>query len=327
MNTARTEKRHGQVVVLAPAMIVVVGAMLALTVDVGQMFYTEACLQNACDAGSLAAAHVLFSARKAGQTEQEARATALAEASAIALDNCADAGLSVEFGYRDENGEFVLLEDCGTEATAARVTASRDGEAPGGPLALSFSSLLGLDACDVLANGTAEAAADVRGILSGLRPFAIHEDDVVAPGQYMTFYDDGLLAPGLFGLLNLDGGSCGTPELRVWILNGYDGEIIIGEDGYVWIDGTPGFRSALKSQLGQIIGDPVTMVIYDQITGQGSNGDFRCVGFLMAHITDFKLTGNNKYIECQVEGTTGVHDVVMGGSYQSPNMRKVQLVD
>ena len=353
MKRQATRRRlsRGQVIVLAPFMLLVAGGLVSLTADVGMLFVEGARLQNAADAAVLAALAELVGERAEGQDEEGAREAALAEAQTIKYFNYTAPGITIEFGTRDGDGTFVPADE-GTEATAVRAAVCRDETAPGGELALSFARLLGVGSAEVSAGAVASLSGNIRGV-TGLSPFAIHQDSLAEPGEEMTFYPGGdgngngndngngngngnangngngddQTAPGNWGLLNLDGGSLGTPELREWILYGYDGEIIIGEEGYVWIDGTTGWRATLESTINERIGEPMVFIIYDQVTGNGSNADYRCIGFLVATVTSCQLTGNNRHATCRVEEVTMVHNVLTGGSYTSPNMRKLQLVE
>ena len=149
----------------------------------------------------------------------------------------------------------------------------------------------------------------------------------------MTFYpadDDGKgedkSAPGNWGLLDLGGGGNGTPELREWILYGYDSPIVLGPEGYVGIYGGTGFRAALQSDIQERIGDQLIMIIYDDVTGTGANTQYRCIGFLFATIISCELNGNNAHATCRIDGVSTVHDLVIGGDFESPNIRKVQIV-
>jgi len=74
------------------------------------------------------------------------------------------------------------------------------------------------------------------------------------------------------------------------------------------------------------IGDSIVIVIYDEVIGQGSNGLFRCVGFLRATLTEVRLTGHNEHISCRVEEIGILHDLISGGNHPSPNLLKVQLI-
>jgi len=332
--TAR-DRRSGQIVALAPAMVVVLGAVVALTAELGQLFVEEARLQNAADAAALAALHKLVEAREDGQNETHARQSGLSEATAIKNANRPEAGIAVQFGCRTPDGTFVVADES-TAAMAVRAVTTRNEQAPGGSVALTFAALLGIRSCDVAASAVCEVTGNIRGVRGNVSPFAVPEDRIPGLGETMVFYPaegggghghgSETVVAGNWGLLNLDGGSCNTPELRDWILYGYDGEIIVDEEGYIWFDGTPGFRTTLENEVNQRIGDQLIMVIYDQVTGTGSNANYRVVGFLVATVLECDLNGPDARMTCRVEGLISVHDVIVGGTYTSPNMRKFQLV-
>ena len=333
----RKDRRWGQVVVLAPVMLFVLSAILALTADVGQIFVWRARLQNAADAAALAATHVLVTEQLDGAEEASARSAALTEATLIREANALEAGVNVEFGQMDEGGSFAAA-DTATTATAVRVTAFRTKDAPGGRLSLFFAPLLGLNSCDVAGAGTCEVTADIAGILAGMAPFAVPENGLVPPGSPMIFYPadgedyDGLgdltVAPGCWGLLNLDGGALGTDELVDWIENGYDDAIEIDpEVGYLWIDGTSGFRSALQSVMRSKIDGSMIVAIYDEVVGVGSGADFRCTGFVKVIIKEVALTGTNPHITCVVAEVGMLHDLIGGLGTPSLNILKIQLVN
>ncbi len=328
--------RKGQVLVIASLALVIFSVALAFAIDAGHLVLAAARLQNVSDASTLGAAQVLLQEHTAGTEEEDARAAAEAEALRLRDANWPEAGLEVEFGVLDANGDFVAA-DTSTPATAVRCRSFRNPDAPGGPLNLAFAHLLGVDSASPAARSTSQVASSIYGVLSGLRPFAIPQDALVPPGQQMNFYPAGgggpghgqaMVAPGCWGLLNLDGGACGTPELRDWIRNGYDEPVIIDPAaGHRWFDGTPGFRAALQQAVNDIIGETSYMVIYDQVTGQGSNGQFRCVGFLRATVTSCQMTGGNPHMTCRVEEVEDLHDILAGQGHQSPNVRKIQIVD
>lgn len=83
MRTSNLGWRRGQIIVLAPFMVSVLGGVVAITADVGHMFVEKALLQNTADGAALAATWVLTEQRGAGHSEHDARAAALAEALAI----------------------------------------------------------------------------------------------------------------------------------------------------------------------------------------------------------------------------------------------------
>ncbi|MFO7958978.1 MAG: TadE/TadG family type IV pilus assembly protein [Candidatus Brocadiia bacterium] len=331
--------RKGQVVLLAPAMALVSAGILMLAVDVGRIVNTRARLQNVADSACLAAAQVLSREHIAGTEEDEARSLAVSEAETFRDANWTDAGIEIEFGTVDADGDFSPV-GTDTPASAVRVSSYRNSDAPGGDLDLFFAPLAGLNGCQVAAASKAHVATTIWGVLRGLRPFAIPEDQIPGIGEEMIFYpadadsyDGGLgedtVAPGCWGLLNLDGGSLGSDELKEWIESGYDMPFLIDpDDGFVHVDGCSGFRATLNQPIKEQIGNSFMMVVYDEVSGTGANTEFRCIGFLKATITDCKLVGNDPYVSCRVDEMEALHDIIagFGGMYNSPNLRKVQLL-
>ncbi len=320
---------------LAPVLLLAVAAVLALTVDAGRVVVEKSRLQNACDAAALAGARVMLDERIAGRSEKACRQAALAEARALYQANAPDAAMTVEFGGAGDGGAFTAASE-GQTATLVRVSGARDQDAPGGGLPMFFGALLGVKEARVRAAGVAQVADNVRGVLANLSPFAIPVGRVPGVGDSMTFYPgdpktykdgkgDDMVVPGNWGLLNLDGGASSTRELTDWIENG-TGSLTIPDDAdYVWLDGTSGFRAALNSTIRAKIGDPIIVVVYDQVVGTGSTAEFRCIGFLSVTITDCKLVGNSPYATCRVDQIRSLHDLITGG-WVSLNVRKVQLV-
>ncbi len=335
-DTKGKRRRRGQVIVLAPVMVVVLGAMLALTSDVGNLFVWRARLQNGADAAALAGMHAYARARLDGSDEETARAVGQSEADAIYAENCAGAALTLQFGELDENRQFVA-RDTATPATAVQATSVRDETAADGPVDLVFSALIGMSTCDVATDAVAELTSSFIGVSEGCAPFAVPESAIGPPGTEMVFYPsdedsyDGLgdqtVAPGCWGLLNLDGGSLGTDEMKYYIEHGYDGTFQVDpETGYVWIDGTSGFRAALQSVTQDKIGEELVMIVYDQVVGEGANADFRAVGFLVVEITYVRFTGVNPHLKCQVLEKRLLKHFIWGpGMDGSPNIQKIQL--
>jgi len=322
-------RRNGQVLAIAPILFVAVVALSALAVDLGRIGVERARLQAACDAASLAGAHVLLSARIDGLSELQARQAAEAAATSIFRANCDSAALTIRFGH--VASDAFVADDESTPASAVRVDARRDADAPGGRLALVFAPALGLDACNVSASAAAEISVNISGVLAGAAPFAVPADAIPAPGEEMVFYpsdeENPQITPGTWGLLNLNGGALGVDELLDWIKNGYPSAVSLDPElGYIWIDGTTGFRAALQEAISARIGEPILLIVYDQITGTGSNANFRCVGFVRLVVTGCRLTGNDPYISGRVAELSTLHDIITGTAWPSPNILKVQLV-
>ena len=322
--------RRGQVLVMTVASLLVVLAVAVFAVDVGYMFETEAKAQNASDAAVLAAVQVLVSERNAGEDEEDARNEATGEAEAIALGNCPQAAVDIQFGRFKNDGSFEELDEDDDDddeiATAVRAVVARNSEAPGGPLTLFFGPVLGLHTADVSAQATSAIDTNISGVRGNLAPFAVHEGSIPGLGETVTIYDQDKFAPGCFGLLNLDGGSFGTSTVKDWIRNGYPETVELDSDtGHRWVPGGTGFRSAIKSAVNARIGDELTVCVYDTVTGNGHNASFRVVSFARVTLTEVRLTGKNKYVKARLEAVTNLHDAIVGNAGESPNICKLRL--
>lgn len=323
---------------MAPIVIVVLTCMLAITVDVGRMVLERALLQNGCDAAALAGAQVLMRERLDGASEPEARLAARKEAAAILHSNSEEAAVGIQFGGQGDDGPFAVV-GASVAATRVRATALRNAGAPGGALPLVFAGFFTFGSADVTAAATAEVSDKIVGVSAGLGPFAVPKHRIPDLGEEMIFYpadpdayDEGngsdTVAPGCWGLLNLDGGDLGTTEIIDWLLNGYDEPLELDpEDGYTWVSGTSGFRAALQKPLISIIGEPMIVLVYDELVGGGSNASFRCVEFMVLTITGCKLVGSDPYITGRVDVVDSIHNLKTGDGNPSINIRKIQLID
>ncbi len=219
---------------------------------------------------------------------------------------------------------------------AVKVTVIRDATAPAGPLHLAMAGILGIGTSEVRASAVCRANPYVTRWPGNLAPFGIPADLIVGPGEDMSFYPadgddynciaDSQVVPGNWALLNLDGGSLDTPELRDWIMNGYDGDFAIDPDvGHFWVDGTSGFRAALDSAIKSRIGTEMTMLVYDTVEGTGAGADFRIVGFVRGIVTGVDLTGKGAFADMTITEMGSLRDLTTGGTYASPNMYKIHL--
>ena len=328
--------RRGQLVVIAPIVLFVVGAICAMTADVGLMFNWRARLQNGADAGVLAAMKVLVRRQLDGAEEADARAAAAAEARRLCALNAPGAGTRIEFGELDGTGGFVPT-DSDSPARAARVLAYRRDDAPAGHVRLTFGPLVGVTSCDVAGRAAAHVTANISGTVGGLGPFAIPIGRVVPPGESLAFYPadgddyngkgDVSIVPGCWGLLNLNGGALGTKEMVDWILNGYNEPFRIPDGEELWVDGTSGFRVGLQKPMEERIGTSMTMVLYDMVIGAGSQASFRVVGFVRGIITEVDMTGKGAHLTMVVAEIGTYHDLIAGGTVISPNILKIELIE
>ena len=322
--------RDGQILVLAGASLVVFTLIAALAIDVGYVFCADARLQNAADAATLAAAQVLVEQRNSGLSEGEARQEARDEGESLVALNWDAARCEIAFGaYQD--GQFVEQEDS-VQATAVRVITVRDGGATGGPLAMFFAPVMGLNTLDMDAYAIAGIADGISTIRGGLGPFAVDEEVVAPTGEIMNLYPWLDLVPGNFGLLNLNGGDLGTDELQDWILNGYDGEIEIDPGlGHIIINGDTGWRSALEHSLSERLGETMLVCVYDQLSEEGANSEYRVIRFMAVELLDVVMVNIHgphyelDHIEVRVQTLVTVPDCETDSSMDD-NLVKVQLV-
>jgi len=338
MMLLHTRGRRGQVIVMAAVALGVLAVIASLTIDVGHMFAENAKLQNAADAATVAAAQELIAQRQDEADETTARCAAATEGAAIAALNSADAGVQVNFGSYDSATEVFTVEGTEVEATAIQVNTYRNDSAPGGPLSLFFSSVMGLDSVEVGSSAVCDMFDNIYAIGSDLRPFAVPSGCIagVQPGETFVFdiaqgewcFEGELeVSPGNFGWLNLDGGANTTGELADWVQNGYPELFIIDPDtGHIWIDGTPGLRAALKDELESVVGRPMFMCVYDTMEGNGANAEFRVVTFAGVTILEVDVTGNDKHITCQLNRLSNVPVCLVGYGDPSNNLCHVTLV-
>ncbi|RME47936.1 MAG: hypothetical protein D6791_04590 [Chloroflexi bacterium] len=113
-----------------------------------------------------------------------------------------------------------------------------------------------------------------------------------------TMWDSEKEAPGNFGWLDWNGGSHGVPELIDDIEDpSRSGEWKIGD----WVPGRPGIKngSGVRAAIDKWVGKHVTIPLYDEVTGNGSNTEYHICGFGEFIITDYDFTGNSKWIKGQ----------------------------
>jgi hypothetical protein len=67
----------------------------------------------------------------------------------------------------------------------------------------------------------------------------------------------------------------------------------------ITFSGNPGISAGIKSALDAIIGQPVTIPIYDTNGGNGNNAWYRVIQFAPARILSVNFQGNPKYVIIQ----------------------------
>jgi hypothetical protein len=139
-------------------------------------------------------------------------------------------------------------------------------------------------------------------------------------GVIYTLKDGANDAPGNKGWLDWNGGNSNAPELADNIANpSNSGVWEIGD----WIPGATGNMnsSAVRAALDTWIGQHVTIPLYDQVTGNGSNAQYRICAFAEFIITSYS---NNEVYGMFVRNLE--RSSVSGGTAPDFGVRTVALV-
>ncbi len=306
MSQLRNER--GAILVIAAFSMMAFVTFFSLIVDFGHIFVTKAELQNTADSAAMASiievllggeATAAQAALDFGQAHQVANAPILVNPNDIV------------FGHYDL--DLSQFEPNALPTNGVQVTARKAEGALSGPLPLLFARLFGEDFTDVNAVSLAVLDNRISGltVTNQLLPFSVHEDLVDSDGDgefdignVVDIYPHNITS-GNFGLLDLNSGSNGTPDIRDWIENGYDeGEpFLIPPGGSLQIEGNPGIHgSSFSDALESIIGQERFLPVHDSVTGQGSNTIYNVVAVVAVRIINFQLTGSqsNRHINVEI---------------------------
>jgi hypothetical protein len=240
------------VLVYAALVFPVLVALAALALDGGNIYLQHQRMQTAADAAALAGARAVA----LGLTNAQVNS----EVNSVATQNGAT---SVTWSY--------IVSSTGVQAQTALTFPA------------FFAGIVGYDTFAVQATG-GSAYSVVTGI-GNLLPMTIMCDDMsddadpgFTYGVIYTLKDGDNDAPGNKGWLDWNGGNSNAPELADNIANpSNSGVWEIGD----WIPGATGNKnsSAVRAALDGWIGQHVTIPLYDQVTGTGSNVQYRVCSF------------------------------------------------
>ncbi len=169
---SRSARRAAVVPVVVVSLVIIVG-FAALTIDSGRMYVTRNELQNAADAGALAAAQAIPSTSNQSYDYPSVQAAGYQLASGVSVLNiCQGAGIkltnpNVTFGRleKPENLADPFLPGA-APYNAVRVVAQRTQGSPNGPLDLTLARFWGMNTTNV----SATAVAVLEDRASGYRP-------------------------------------------------------------------------------------------------------------------------------------------------------------
>ena len=256
----RWQEQRGQALVLFVLMLVVLMGAIALAVDGGYAYAQRRRMQYAADAAAMAGARALAMGGGASGVE-----VAVAQ-------------------YAQANGADTWSWT--VSGSTVRVQVSRT-------FPTFFAGIVGIR--QMTASATAEASVSGVRRAGNLLPIAVEEFSFEFNKVYKIWDKETMAAPGNFGWLDWNGGSRSLMELANYICNpGLSGEWEVGS----WVPGSPGVKigQPVRTCLNKWIGQPVTIPIYDAVTGAGANTKYRIAGFAQFVIEGYNFKGSNKYI-------------------------------
>ncbi len=112
----------------------------------------------------------------------------------------------------------------------------------------------------------------------------------------------GQLPPGNFGTVDIGNPNNSTSDLSRQIRYGvnasdlayYGGQLKLGPDGTIELNGDTGLSAGIKDDLEAIKGQPRAIPIFSTVAGNGNNSYFVVTGFAGIRIMHVKLTGSMK---------------------------------
>lgn len=137
----------------------------------------------------------------------------------------------------------------------------------------------------------------------------------------------GQLPPGNFGTVDVGNPNNSTADLSRQIRYGvneddlayFGGELVLGPDGTLALNGDTGLSAAIKDDLIAINGLPRAISLFSSVTGPGNNSVFTVVGFAGIRIMDVKLTGSMSSKRVIIQPAFVVDDAAMTGPGSGPS--------
>ncbi len=164
--------------------------------------------------------------------------------------------------------------------------------------------------------------------------FDSDSESVVSMGdgiQELNIYPGGganQLPPGNFGTVDIGSANNSTADIARQIVHGvnradlahFGGELRLGDDGTLTLEGDTGLSASVKDDLEAILGIPRTVPLFNAVAGPGNNSVYTIVGFAGIRVMHVKLTGpmSGKEVIIQpafVIDETAVTDEGSGNSY------------
>lgn len=300
--------------VMTPIVLFGMLSLAAFSINIGYVALTAGELQKAADGAALAAMTANLGQNPTGTQIDTARQAGLD----VARQHQAGGEpvdlppASLELGHYDFITEQFSVD--GVPMNAARVVAARDSDVPGGRLSLFMASLLNREGgIDVFRDAMAALDDHVIGVPkgAGLVPYGLNKKVVkynegngpFKIGEILDIHPQHL-APGNFAWLDLDAGSCGTPEIRDFIEHGFNQDYVIDPaDGYKLDGGCTGILgNSVLDSFTEIVGKTVFLPVFSGVVGEGSNAVYTVFTIVAVKIYETQLTGSleDRYIKVEI---------------------------
>jgi len=131
------------------------------------------------------------------------------------------------------------------------------------------------------------------------------------------------LPPGNFGTVDVGSASNSTADIARQILQGVNesdlsyfpnGELKLGPDGTLPLEGDTGLSAGMKDELEAIKGQARAILLFNAVSGSGNNAVYTIVGFAGIRIVDVKLTGSMSGKRVIIQPAFVVDDSAITGS-------------
>jgi hypothetical protein len=267
---------RGAVAVVVGVCALMIFAFAAYAIDSGQAWASRRHLITAADAGALAAA----------------------KGFAEGGNGCSSAGTSVTANHA--SAAMTACNPSVVDNTRGNVTVQAKATVD-----YAFAGIFGQSSKAITATTTAQWG--IPKSVAGLRPYGLCIDanqqlkawlanPVGSSGTVRVTYGKDQptacgAAPGNWGVVDFDGGSNANSDTKDWTLNGYPGQVSVGDT----LSGDTGaISNSLDSGLSFLksSGETFALPVFDTITNPGSNAQVHIVAFVLVKLVDYRVTGN-----------------------------------
>jgi Flp pilus assembly protein TadG len=298
----RIRDERGATVIMTVLFLTVLLGIAAFAVDAGSWYRADRQLQTKVDAAALAGVQEL--------PYDPGKATS------VALD------------YANKNGDGAV-PSVSISPTNDTITVTASDSAPG-----FFSKVLDVDAVTVGAHAQAKVAG--LGEAQFVAPLTVSDEHpmlkCVKTKPPASCYGPTTLnwellkdVPGAFGFMTLNGdGNVGSSQLADWILHGYPDKLPANK----WYDSVPGakFDSKTIQDAMQVVidsGQDLLFPVYSDVKGQGSNGSYYIIGWVVFQPTKIYAKGGKSYMDGIFKGV--IWEGTEGAVGQSFGVRIIRL--